>query len=478
MKDFEGSIGDLPQFANFQLRDADISASGRGAVLRRAFCQAALVAADAATYFAAFGLLTLFGALDPLAPTVLRVLVLAALATMGLYAAFSLYPGYRLHHHEHLRRRILATGLILAGACLSALVLLAQTQVAIQIALFLSVAVLTQPWMRALSRRLLRRAGFWGEEVEVLDRPFLADYFKKNWEYGINPVPPGGSPDGDPGTRNAINGKDQARRARSALVTADILSDRDRLAALLQGYDEVIVLADLPDMKVSALQPANLNGWIGLHHRRPGDSRSGVALRRGLDLLIAVPAAVVFAPVILLAAVAIRFTDPGPVFFRQAREGRGGTTIRVLKLRTMYRDAEQRLKDLLARDPKARLEWQTHFKLKDDPRILPVIGNFLRSSSCDELPQLFNVIAGDMSIVGPRPFPVYHLEAMNGSFRKKRCTVTPGITGLWQVSERSNADIALQQQLDEFYIENRSIWLDAYIVLKTFSAVVSKNGAR
>src|SRR6185312_10425107 len=156
------------------------------------------------------------------------------------------------------------------------------------------------------------------------------------------------------------------------------------------------------------------------HHRyigvrlAAGDRRPpSKIMRRILDLAIAVPVALLFTPLVLVAGVAIHIIDPGPVFFWQPREGLAGKTARILKLRTMYRDAERRLETLLANDPAIQAEWSTHFKLKHDPRILPVIGHLLRSTSLDELPQLFNVIVGEMGIVGPRPFPEYHLLAMN-----------------------------------------------------------------
>ncbi|MDT8855516.1 sugar transferase [Paracoccaceae bacterium Fryx2] len=356
----------------------------------------------------------------------------------------------------------------LAVSGLGAVAFLADGGIAVQIGLCLLVALLLQLPLRSLVLRQLRRAGLWGEDVDVPGRPDLATHFRKNWHYGINPRLADSAPEGiaQPRQKNA-----------AVLAGAEILGDPDRLATLQRQYDDVILLADLPGLRVSGLQPAGLNGRIGLTLRSPNPGRTGRAVRRALDLLIAVPAVVLLSPVILLAGLAIRLADPGPVFYRQAREGRDGSTIQVLKLRTMYRDAEQRLKDLLARDHEAQAEWQTHFKLKSDPRILPGVGSILRSSSCDELPQLWNVIVGDMGIVGPRPFPFYHLDAMDKVFRRKRCSVTPGITGLWQVSERSNADIDLQQQLDGFYIDNRSVWFDLHLVLKTFSAVVSRNGA-
>lgn len=197
-------------------------------------------------------------------------------------------------------------------------------------------------------------------------------------------------------------------------------------------------------------------------------------IKRFLDLLIAVVAIIIFSPLFLLVALAIRLSSPGPVFYRHTRVGKNGSPFGCLKFRTMAPDGDRILRECLLNSPEAYQEWQETQKLKNDPRVTP-IGTMLRSSSLDELPQLINVVRGEMSIVGPRPIVEAEL-ARYGRGQEAYLSVRPGITGLWQVSGRNDVSYEARVNFDRTYVENWSLTGDVLLMIKTVPAVLSRKG--
>lgn len=197
--------------------------------------------------------------------------------------------------------------------------------------------------------------------------------------------------------------------------------------------------------------------------------------QRLFDIVGALVIIAFFLPLILIISLAVAVTSPGPVLFRQRRIGRGGSPFQCWKFRTMVIDAEERLVDLLTRDPEARAEWNRDHKLRSDPRIT-LVGNLLRKSSLDELPQLLNVLQGTMSLVGPRPIVLAECERY-GRYFADYCSVRPGITGLWQISGRNDVSYRRRIAYDVIYSRRHSIALNFKILALTLPCVALQKGA-
>lgn len=247
--------------------------------------------------------------------------------------------------------------------------------------------------------------------------------------------------------------------------------DLRRLAWQLEGTGRDLVVApQLTDIAGPRVHIRPVEGLPLLHVEEPKISGVGWLVKNILDISSSVLGLIVLSPLFLAVAIAIKVDSPGPVFFRQARVGRDGETFRCWKFRTMYIDAEERQAALMMHNETDGLL----FKMKDDPRITRV-GRFLRRTSIDEFAQLINVVRGEMSLVGPRPLP-----AENGDFLgdvRRRLLVRPGITGLWQVSGRSDLSWDDAVRLDLYYVDNWSLTTDLQILFRTVAVVLRRKGA-
>jgi len=200
------------------------------------------------------------------------------------------------------------------------------------------------------------------------------------------------------------------------------------------------------------------------------------ALKRAFDLASVLVILALFGWLMVIIAVAVRLSGGSKVLYGHTRVGRNGRLFQCLKFRSMVANSDEVLRNLLATDPDARAQWERDFKLKDDPRITR-IGRFIRKTSLDELPQLWNVVKGEMSIVGPRPVVQAEFDQYYGGAREHYLSVPPGLTGLWQVSGRNDLDYAQRVELDKSYVENSNILYDFIIVMRTVKVMVVKRGA-
>ena len=241
--------------------------------------------------------------------------------------------------------------------------------------------------------------------------------------------------------------------------------------ALEQRGIELIVSPGIIEVAGPRISVRPVAGLSLLHLERPSVSGGPHLMKAVFDRIVALGFIVLLAPLLIGLALAVRVSSPGPVLFRQQRVGRAGVEFTMLKFRSMYSDAEQRLGDLYALSDGNGVI----FKMRDDPRMTP-LGRWIRRFSLDELPQLFNVLRGDMSLVGPRP-PLSEEVALYAADDSRRMLVKPGITGLWQVSGRSDLSWDESVRLDLRYVDNWSMTLDLLILWKTVRAVIYGAGA-
>lgn len=388
------------------------------------------------------------------------------------YLAAGLTPGYGRVGVERLRTRVTVTVAFVAAMMLFDYVAQGGQWSRGILLITGTLAVVITPVWDALIRLLLIRFGLWGTPVVVLgaeaERARLVADLKAHPELGWIPVLEGEAPPAPPPVAPGVN---------LALLAADglnlsVLAQADRLP-----FRKVVLACGLTNTQSQWVASRDLGGQLGLEMQRNLLLPWNRAVKRVMDLLLVLLLLPVAALICLPFVAGLLILSPGPIFYAQQRQGLNGRPIHVLKLRSMYPDAEARLAALLAQSPAASAEWTATLKLRHDPRLIPGIAPLMRRFSIDELPQLLNVLKGEMSIVGPRPLPDYHLDALTPDACALRRKVRPGITGLWQVSGRSALPMQEMERLDGYYVRNWSIWLDIHILARTAVEVLRGRGA-
>jgi Undecaprenyl-phosphate galactose phosphotransferase WbaP len=309
------------------------------------------------------------------------------------------------------------------------------------------------------------RDGRWGVKIVGM----LSDDTHVTWPADLPPIL---------GPISAAPGFSKDRRSHYAIIAMPNRSSQE-IRHIIQdwcyGFRHVLLVPDMPGVCSLGIATREVGGEVGFEMPQRLFQRGPAIAKRALDFLLSLLALTLLSPLFLFVAVAVKLTSKGPVFFGQPRYGRDGKMFEALKFRSMVPGAAKLLADHLAAHPEDLFEWQRDHKLKNDPRVTP-IGRWLRRLSLDELPQLLNVLAGQMSLVGPRPIVQDEIEKYGRRFGLYS-RVRPGITGLWQVSGRNNTTYDERIALDEYYVHNWSVWFDTYILLRTIKTVLYTEGA-
>jgi len=494
MKEAEAVVSETPSFSAERLalqRRSFLSLDRPTPSRRRMIVAFALVAGDVLAAVAAVNSVSLLGQIANATTPVLAATPFAVPLLLIVYFLMGLYTGTGPSPVERFRLRILGIILVVANIVVASIppgLPIGSLIVAMCLGGFLAVFGF---YTEFFIRRVLIQRGWWGAATAIVG---LGDRSRELYrtlhaqpELGLRPIGFIETPE-DQGKAlgslpaPVLGSFGNLKNAADKIELA-IYGSTQQLAAANAAHgalpiSQLVLVDDKAEIQSLRLRTRALDTAIGIEVKRDPLLSQNRWLKRALDLAIAVPLFVLTLPFMAVLAAAIKYFDPGDAIYVQTRVGLNGKPVDVFKLRSMFQDAKRRLEVHLANDPKARQEWERFFKLSNDPRILPVIGNFIRRSSLDELPQLWNVIRGDMSLVGPRPFPDYHAASFDPEFQEMRTTVPPGITGLWQVSARSDGDLAVQKAQDLYYIRNWSVWLDLYILFQTLPAVIGAKGAK
>jgi Undecaprenyl-phosphate galactose phosphotransferase WbaP len=403
-----------------------------------------------------------------------------------------LYPGIRLGPVEEFRRLAVSATLIF-GMWTAGVILLTgglQNQ-----PLFLSLAYvlsLVNLWVfRGFVRRLLAKCPWWGFPTLVCGDDAVAvkvsQYLNANKRLGLRPVgviadPSALEVDADEswyaGSWSDVRTVAQQRRVFWAVVVppeGPSTNIASTITEHLSTIPHIHILSELTGLPDHWSRHQQLDGLAGIHLQQNLMLPLPRITKRLMDIVLTLLGGILLLPVLFYIAVAVKMSSRGPVLYANERIGRDGRRFRMWKFRSMFTNGDALLEYYLDAHPEVREEWETTQKLKWDPRITR-IGRFIRKTSLDELPQLWNVLRGDMSLVGPRPI-LLEEEAKYGDYYALYTMVSPGITGMWQVSGRSNTSYEERLQLVAYYVRNWSLWLDIYLLLKTVRIVFFGRGA-
>jgi Undecaprenyl-phosphate galactose phosphotransferase WbaP len=422
----------------------------------------------------------------------LRSFVPTVIGLWALNAMVGLYPAVRLGFVEEMKRLTIALTVLfvitITRYSLSSDIV--GFRLAFAFATY-ALCLLLMPLGRKWLRSVLARTSWWGFPTLVCGYDAAAvsvyQWLNDHRRIGLRPLGFVADPHSlevDKSTTGYLGDWSEARgiaergHAYWATIVESPHHDADVAKAIEQDLGNVplvLVLSEgrgMPDHWNRHQMDEGLDGLLVEQHLMLPVQQ---LVKRGMDLVISALTGVILVPTFIGLAVAIKLTSRGPIFYGHERIGRGNTRFKAWKFRTMVADADKVLHNYLAQHPELQAEWDRDHKLKNDPRVTR-LGNFLRKWSIDELPQVWNVVRGEMSVVGPRPIVEAEIPKYGEHF-EIFCSVTPGITGLWQVCGRNDTTYEERTRLDIYYIHHWSPWLDLYLLARTVKTVLFSKGA-
>ena len=412
---------------------------------------------------------------------------------VGLRTLSGLYPGYGLGQVEELRRQTFVLFATLAITTVFAFASDFDDSLSRMLLFAWALGLLLiAPMVRYCAKLALMKVGLWGKPVVVLGAQEagaqILEDLQREWHLGFRPIavfdnriaPTEGSLNSVPyrGTLADAIALGREHKVDTAIFAMPHVR-REQLARFVDlaklNFRHVVITPNLVGITNSAVMARDLAGTFGIEIKYNLLDPWSQRLKRVLDLGASVIGGLAILPLIAVLCLLVRLESRGPVFYTDQRMGRDGRLFSCVKFRTMVPDAETLLQELLAENEATRNEYLRYHKLRDDPRVTR-IGRFLRKTSLDELPQLWNVLRGEMSLVGPRPYLPRESTDI-GSTQGEILRVTPGITGPWQVAGRSHASFTERVQMDVSYVSDWSVWLDIVLLFRTVGCLLFRRDA-
>lgn len=406
--------------------------------------------------------------------------------TLLVYYAAGLYPGISLPPADEVKKFSICTFFIFLGIALSITVEEADDKWPIVIALIMAVpfSMILLPGGREISRHIYSKFRWFGVPVVIFTKDdsanFIIHRLLKRKDFGYKPAiiidQNAEKPSDFEGIPIFPPSKEISEIIKSTKIKVAIFCQWS--AETSNTFDFFRYTISIPrkqDLKSIYTDVRDFGGILGFASVHNLTKQLYLFVKRSMDLLLLLLSSPIVIPLVIVISIVVKITSPGPVFYGHKRIGKNGKEFKCWKFRSMVIDADKQLEKILAENPEMKAEWEKDRKFTNDPRVTK-IGKFLRRTSIDEIPQLFNILTGEMSFIGPRPVTSPELTKY-GSKSDYILSVKPGLSGMWQISGRSDTGYEERITLDSYYIQNWSFWLDIWILIKTIYVVIKGKGA-